>query len=441
MTGDLGVDYNPHAAVLEALSAGRCVLVDGLNFSGRSEVLQYVTRLPIRAALDGHDSYGHLLPRQPIRGQKDRYAYVGPEVYQALSGLASTVRAELMLNAFGGAADADSLCSQVGLAELSGNGCFELSGGQQAILAAAASVALRPCILSLDCCLEQVDKSRRDLLLESILAFDEETNLVVADNELDNLTIPDGGRRITQHAYQTPKRRFQMAPAKCMHSLQPRVPAPRLQLKGVSFGYRRGCPVLRALDLDLEPGQVYWLNGANGSGKSTLAKLLAGVLVPQGGQMLADGKDWCPAESPGALVSYHFQNPDFQMFSTTVLDEVVAGPMALGDSPVEARRRSLHVLDQLAIPATLHDKHPLDLPFTLRKRVAVAAAISSGTPWLVLDEPSLGQDCHNTSAMAALIKTLATAGAGLIVISHSSRLAAETPGVTLQLEQGRIVAA
>jgi ABC-type cobalt transport system, ATPase component len=425
-------------ALLDAVSGSRCVFVDGPNFSGRSEVLQHIARLPIRSVSSGRDSYGNELPPHGPRGNIERYAYVGPEVYQSLSGLAGTVKAELALNAFGGLADIDSLSAQVGLAEVAGQGCFELSGGQQAILAVTSSAILRPRVLSLDCCLEQVDGSRRDVLLRSILDLDKETTVVIADNEMGDLPVPDGTLRLTHEHPDSGDHFFQMSAAKCKHSFPPRMDAPRLRLKGIDFAYRSSSPVLRGLNMELEPGRVYWLRGANGSGKSTIAKLLAGVLAPQKGEIVADGEQIRPTESPGALVSYHFQNPDFQLFSTTVWDEVLAGPRALGCPEVEATDRSRLALMQMAIPDNLHGEHPLDLPFTLRKRVAVAAAISSGAPWLVMDEPSLGQDAQNTSAMAALIRGIADAGTGVILISHSSRLTADVAETTLRLESGDI---
>jgi energy-coupling factor transporter ATP-binding protein EcfA2 len=104
----------------------------------------------------------------------------------------------------------------------------------------------------------------------------------------------------------------------------------------------------------------------------------------------------------------------------------------------EAARRARHVLEQFAIPAKLHSSHPLDLPFALRKRVAVAAAIAAGAPWLILDEPSLGQDVDNTAAVSALIRGLACAGAGIILISHSRRLTDGLPDAALDLIDGQI---
>jgi energy-coupling factor transport system ATP-binding protein len=419
--------------LLDAVSRNRCVFVDGPNFSGRSEVLQHIARLPLPSTSDGVDSYGNKLSTYAPDQNGERFAYVGPEVYHSLSGLAGTVKAELALSAFGALDDIDALAARVGLDEVEDQGCFELSGGQQATLAITASAALRPRLLALDCCLEQVDAPRRKTLLNSILDFDDAMILVVADNDMDDLPIPDGTLRLNHEPGDACLR---MSMAGCESALPPRHSSPRLCMKGIHFAYRDSTPVLRGLDIDLDPGVVYWLRGANGSGKSTVAKILAGVLVPQKGEIFTDGKVTRPTERPGMLASYHFQNPDFQLFSTDVLGEVASGPRATGCPEAEALDRSRHALAQMAIPEALYRRHPLDLPFALRKRVAVAAAISSGAPWLVLDEPSLGQDCHNTSAFAILIRAVAEAGTGVILISHSRRLQSEVPGQTLWLEGG-----
>jgi energy-coupling factor transport system ATP-binding protein len=370
--------------------------------------------------------------------ERDRYAYVGPEVYHSLSGLTGSVQAELALNAFGGQAQVNSFSSQVGLTPFLERSAFELSGGQQVLLAVAAGTLLRPRVLSLDCCLEQLDTSRRDALLGAISEFSEEMSIAVADNEMDGLPVlargttvmirPPGGREPFPS----------MSAATCKECLPPRRDAPALDFRAIRFDYGRSAPVLRGLEMELVPERVYWLRGENGSGKSTLAKILAGVLKLTTGEIHAAGKPIYPAQSPGFLASYHFQNPDFQLFSTTVWNEVIAGPQATGCLAVDAVERCRRALALLAIPETLHHSHPLDLPFALRKRLAVAAAIASGVPWLILDEPTLGQDAHNTFAMATLIRALARAGTGVIVISHSNHLMGGIADMTLDLKDGQV---
>jgi energy-coupling factor transport system ATP-binding protein len=121
-----------------------------------------------------------------------------------------------------------------------------------------------------------------------------------------------------------------------------------------------------------------------------------------------------------------------------VWDEVTAGPLAQGSNEADAARRARHVLDQMAIRPAFDRTHPLDLPFALRKRLALAAAVACGCPWLVLDEPSLGQDAQNTSAIRNLIRGLAQAGAGILVISHSRRLTDDLAVAELELDDGTI---
>jgi energy-coupling factor transport system ATP-binding protein len=428
---------NPHESVAEALNSHRHAYVSGPNFSARSEVLQHATHLPVEGPIEGCDSYGNRLPPIPEK-TGDRFAYVGPEVYQSLSGLASSVSSELLLHAFGSAAEADSFGRKTGLADVFDRSCFELSGGQQALLAAVAGAILRPRILALDCCLEQVDAVRRDSLLHAVAAFAEGTAVVVADNELDSLPVLVDTAEIGIGGFARQGAFPAMSVEKCSECLPPRQHAPMLTLRGIEFAYPHSQPVLRGVDAKLTPGETHWLRGSNGSGKSTLAKLLSGVLVAQRGEIQVDSKPTRPSLNPGSLVSYHFQNADFQLFSATVWDEVMAGPLAMGCAEADAARRSHHVLDQMAIPPALHASHPLDLPFTLRKRLALAAAISPGCPWLILDEPTLSQDAGNTLAMAALIRGLARAGTGVLLISHSRRLTEALPGAALDLIDGRI---
>jgi energy-coupling factor transport system ATP-binding protein len=428
---------NPHEALLSALSSHRHAYVSGPNFSARSEALQHITRLPSASETPGSDSYGNKLPDSANSRADERFAYVGPEIYHSLSGLATSVKSELMLHSFGNQREITRLAMEADLDDVLDRSCFELSGGQQAILATVAATALRPRVLALDCCLEQVDADRRDSLLRAVAGFNSETSMVIADNELKGLPFLDGATELRMEpAGDLPP----MSAERCREAFQPRYPAPVLRLEGLCFSYPRSGPVLRDAEATLAPGAIYWLRGANGSGKSTVSKLLAGVLTPQRGLIFADGKPIRPALKPGALVSYHFQNPDLQLFSTTAWDEVNAGPLAQGCSEAEAAWRARHVLDQVAIAPTFDRDHPLDLPFTLRKRLALAAAVACGCPWLILDEPSLGQDAENTSAIGDLIRGLAESGAGVLVISHAQRLMDQLPVVELEMADGKIIA-
>src|SRR5262249_12173282 len=96
-----------------------------------------------------------------------------------------------------------------------------------------------------------------------------------------------------------------------------------LSLDGIRFRYRGSSKdVIINASFNLEPGRVYVLEGLNGSGKSTLSKLLAGVLQPTHGEIRFAGRPSSPWKTPGRIVGYHFQNPDLQIFSTTVEEEI-----------------------------------------------------------------------------------------------------------------------
>jgi energy-coupling factor transport system ATP-binding protein len=429
---------NPHEGLLTAFRSHKHVFIHGPNFSGRSAALQHISRVSSCGEREGHDLYGNILTLLAPAVDGQRYAYIGPEIYQSLSGLAGDVRSELLLHSFGSRNLMARIAEPLGLTSLFGRGCFELSGGQQAILACAAAALLQPAILALDCCLEQVDSIRRDTLLNLIAEVASQTSIALADNEIQHLPMLLGTCDLQLHASRGPASFPAMAASECLICLPPRVVPVALNLKDVTFAYHQPNTVLRNVNLHLPPGRIYLLRGANGSGKSTLAKLLAGTLKPSKGKILAADSGDQPFQSPGAIAAYHFQNPDFQLFSATVWDEVLAGPRALGCSENDAVRRARWALSQLAIPAELHSTHPLDLPFAMRKRLALAATISAGSPWTVLDEPSLGQDVSNTAAIRALLVGLAKAGTGVIVISHSRFLAQELPVTILEIEGGQV---
>jgi energy-coupling factor transport system ATP-binding protein len=206
-----------------------------------------------------------------------------------------------------------------------------------------------------------------------------------------------------------------------------------LQLSSIRFSYPRGPLVLRDVSTVLEPGAVYVLEGRNGAGKSTLAKLLCGVIRPREGRILVDRKEYEPWKAPGHLVAYHFQNPDLQLFSTTVEDEVLAGPRALGVSQeYGASIARAFGLSHVGM------EHPLSLPFVIRKRIALAATLATARPWMFLDEPTLAQDDASSETIAEIISRLVAAGFGIVLITHSSWLRQHFSSRTLRLEDGSL---
>lgn len=234
-----------------------------------------------------------------------------------------------------------------------------------------------------------------------------------------------------------PEPRLALSPIDPAVQLSLQVAPCALDLHDLSFSYERKRPILRGVNARFEPGNIYVIRGRNGAGKSTLAKLLSGVLPCPRGQIKCDGETVVPYRQPGRLVGYHFQNPDVQFVARTVEEDVTAGPAARGLKSEALATRVDSILAVFGL-SNLRSMDILDLPFVLRKRLALASMIAAGAPWMIFDEPTLGQDDEYCCRLAKVFSTLCRLGVGVIVISHASRFIDHLPVITFLLEEGEL---
>lgn len=394
---------------MDTIRESRFVLVDGANFSGRSATLK------AQAARAG------------------RGIYISPEIYNCLSGVTVRVEAELDLHGHapfaGGALTA--LSAQLGLDSLFDRNPLLLSGGEQSCLAILCALASKPSLLAIDGALEQLDVQRRQILLAWLADKAGDIDLICADNRTQEWQ--SSVVCVHRQADPVPAGKELYIAKLCPGTKSDLAPqAAPLRLTGLDFAYPGNTTIFRNATWTFEPGRVYRLAGGNGAGKSSLAKVLSGVLKPQAGAIHHGNDRISPWLWPGKWVAYHFQNPDVQLFSTTVREEIAAG-MAPGANEESLSRiaRTFGLLGVL-------ESHPLDLPFTLRKRVALAAVFASPAPWLVLDEPTLAQDDATAAALAALVIQQVEAGRGLILITHARSFADRFPHDTVHLSDGTL---
>ena len=198
---------------------------------------------------------------------------------------------------------------------------------------------------------------------------------------------------------------------------------PVFQLKGVRYLYNGRQIALDGIDLEVGRGEQLALLGANGSGKSTLLKLLDGIFGPNSGTMRALGRDIAAVASGLDSFRFHrevglvFQDPDVQLFSATVFDDVAFGPLQLGLSQAEVRQRCDEALEIMEI-THLARRAPFELSGGEKKRAAIASVLSLGPEVILLDEPTAALDPRSKWLLVSLIQKLGQAGKTIIPATH-----------------------
>ncbi|MDW8326797.1 MAG: ABC transporter ATP-binding protein [Anaerolineales bacterium] len=211
-----------------------------------------------------------------------------------------------------------------------------------------------------------------------------------------------------------------------------------IEVTGLTFSYPDGHRALNGVDLRIAPGEKVALVGPNGAGKSTLMLHLNGILNGGAGEVRVCGLP-VKAENLGrvrAAVGLVFQDPDDQLFSATVYEDVAFGPLHMGLPEAEVRRRVEAALAAVGMSAYAA-RVPHHLSVGEKKRIAIATVLSMDPEILVLDEPSAGLDPR---ARRGLIRLLCELPQTMLVASHDLRLVAEVFPRTVIMDQGRIVA-
>ncbi len=213
---------------------------------------------------------------------------------------------------------------------------------------------------------------------------------------------------------------------------------PVLHVHDLRFSYPDGREALNGVTMHVNPGEKVALVGPNGAGKSTLMLHFNGILKQTGGRIRVDGMD-VVKENLGTIrakVGLVFQNPDDQLFSTTVFDDVAFGPLHMGYPEPEVRRRVQVALDTVGI-AGFASRMPHHLSVGERKRVAVATVLAMNPSILVLDEPTAGLDPRGRRSLITLLRDL---DATMLVSTHDMQLVAELFERTIVLDGGLVVA-
>jgi energy-coupling factor transport system ATP-binding protein len=214
---------------------------------------------------------------------------------------------------------------------------------------------------------------------------------------------------------------------------------PVIEVEGLTHRYPNGVVALEGVDLTVRRGEFLAVLGQNGSGKTTLVKHFNGLLKPTEGTVLAGGEETVKQglRRLGQTVGYVFQNPDHQIFSDTVFDEVAFGPKIreMDEQGIEERVRE-------ALAAVGMEERGDEDPFGLtkgeRQRVAVASVLAVRPEVLILDEPTTGLDYAEQRSMMDLVRNLNEAGSTIIVVTHTMWVVAEYAHRAVVIREGKI---
>jgi energy-coupling factor transport system ATP-binding protein len=190
----------------------------------------------------------------------------------------------------------------------------------------------------------------------------------------------------------------------------------------------------------IQDGEAVAIIGQNGAGKTTLVKHFNSLLQPTSGSVWVG--DWDTRDKSAAQlahrVGYVFQNPDDQLFQSSVRAEVMFGPKNLGMPQNQIDTRTQGALRTVDL-GWATDRHPYDLSPGERKRVALAAVLAMDTPALVLDEPTTGQDHVGVALVGEIVEGLKAQGKTVITITHDIDFCAEHFERVVVMASGKIL--
>lgn len=216
-----------------------------------------------------------------------------------------------------------------------------------------------------------------------------------------------------------------------------------IRVENLTFEYDKdGTEKTRAIDdvsFTIEKGSFTAIIGQNGSGKSTLARNLNGLLVPTSGRILVDGMDTADDSRIWDIrsrVAMVFQNPDNQIVSSIVEDDVAFGPENLGVDPAEIRRRVDDALKRVDM-YHLRNKAPHQLSGGQKQRIAIAGAVAMRPECIVFDEPTAMLDPKGRREVLEIVRELNSQGITTILITHFMEEAAQADEIIV-MDRGQV---
>ncbi len=409
---------------------GDRILIRGPSGSGKSTLLQILAGLApeyVSGALTGtverlYDSMGVVL-------QNPEAQVVTPTVEEevAFSLENDGVEVPEIRRRISGVLD------RLGIGGLSERHPLSLSGGECQRVSLAAALAREPDILFLDEPTAYLDRASASSFFEALSKLPARTAVVVVEHRIETAAsvcsrawevTPRGGLIPSDFRTSPP---LSAPPRPSGEAVGP-VPPPALEVRGLSHRYGTGAPVLRDVDLVVPAGRVAGLTGPSGCGKTTLLGRIARILPPGPGSIRIAGQD-APARKPAAFhasLMYIPQNPEHLFVAERVREE-----LGLSGDP------ALELAERFGLAGRL-DSNPYRLSEGEKRRLNLCVALAERRPLCLLDEPTYGLDDSARDILVRDIRTLASSGTGVLMVSHDEEFLAAASDVVLRMKDGGI---
>ncbi len=213
-----------------------------------------------------------------------------------------------------------------------------------------------------------------------------------------------------------------------------------IEVRGLHFSYD-GKEVLHNINLKISDGEFIAIMGENGAGKTTLIKHFNGLLKPSRGDVFVDGAS--TRNSSIAHLSRNvglvFQNPDHQLFSETVFEEIAFSMRNFGYPEETIRKRVNFILETLDL-SPYAEASPFMLSGGERKRVALASVLVFDPKHVILDEPTIGQDYQQKDKLRNFIVQMNAQGRTVVIVTHDVEFVVDCKPRIILLSRGSVIA-
>jgi energy-coupling factor transport system ATP-binding protein len=214
-----------------------------------------------------------------------------------------------------------------------------------------------------------------------------------------------------------------------------------ITVENLHFVYANGVEALKGVSLTVKSGEFVAIMGQNGAGKTTLVKHFNGLLKPKSGKVTVDNVETTKTSvaTLARNVGFVFQNPDHQLFSETVEEEIAFALKNFGYQAAVIEDRITWAVNLLGL-TQYRKTSPFMLSGGERKRVALASVLAWDPQILVLDEPTIGQDHQQKENLRQFIMQLQTQGKTIVIVTHDVEFVAECNPRVVLMREGKIVA-